>query len=949
MQRRRFLTSLSLAASACLVRSAGAREAPASGETRAPTASEQGPIKIAVVRDAIPAYRFRTGAASGYKLSSTQPWQSAPARGDGTIVTWGSSSHDGDGENTVRVLDPLRGLHTKFPESVDGGRTGYPVSQYDNLNYFVITSEDKLVILDRGVYDLRNRSAGIHGWTHGTRGNTRYWPNGPHLTGLKAGDFMLPAENPPGQVYRFDDDVMTGRFNAGVCYLPAIDKAVIFGGTSGGSLQGDRIWLVERNNATSRFYVSSKPHRWRLAGIWINNDARFTIGGINPLRRYAAEMRDMLCAVGRHVYFVSPKTQSTWDPRGWKPWFWRLDVLSLSQSGDPKLTRLADVPALYATGRVGSSTTLQAVRVDQVIALEPDKWEMKTTPAPSSRFPLPLDGMTFLLQDAAGSQWLCFRSATRAQIFACKVAWLKSGVRPVAGAGRFQLWQPGARFGALTYDERAGYIVFEESKVGLWAYDPDDDGRGWIQLAPPGGGYRNGPFSNTRYSKASGKIYHRCADSRAEALSAYWSSVEILTKKPRTQAQPHGLTVPHVQTASAGPGLWSEERQRWAARGDGRLYKYCGEAPARARIWVCSLERDAQGRVLWEPASGLRGEQGERAGVQERSGATAGGGWLFDKRGEGWLGPGPHAEPAADGARLTAYRWRVSSEPVDGALARAECCVPAGNAACLDVDARSGGLLNGFTAYDPVDDCVISAVFTDEFSIELWRLNCTPDASGGHNWVRTAISGDFGAMMRPRFAAGAGQIAGAFGSQCIVDRKLYVAAPVSAVGSNGGYVRAVDGHSYRTHAFLCVIDLDTRRVERFLELPYSIGGYWSRGWDHQIDAPLFRADPSRCRGREVMAINRKVVVGPDARRLDGREQLNRVQPGDPMCMIYDVDADRWTLGEPIDMRIVSNPRGAQDTLYSSPGSAGAVPELNEFWVIQAHPALMLPHIRYRIA
>ena len=86
-------------------------------------------------------------------------WHSVMPRANGTIASWGAPGHGHNQDNSVKLLLPEERKHVYLTQNT--GPSGVPVLQYDNLNYFLIASEDLFVIPSRGVFDF-NLDPAVH-------------------------------------------------------------------------------------------------------------------------------------------------------------------------------------------------------------------------------------------------------------------------------------------------------------------------------------------------------------------------------------------------------------------------------------------------------------------------------------------------------------------------------------------------------------------------------------------------------------------------------------------------------------------------------------------------------------------------------------------------------------------------------------------------------------------
>jgi hypothetical protein len=474
----------------------------------------------------------------------------------------------------------------------------------------------------------------------------------------------------------------------------------------------------------------------------------------------------------------------------------------------------------------------------------------------------------------------------------------------------------------------------------------------------------------------------------------------------RVITQPHAIVDP--MTGQIGTRLvWINKHYRFATKGDGRVYHLGGDhkpfpgsateaakagypPSAKGRwslasgavpwqdMWMANLTPDSQNRILWELSCNLWSEYGGETGAQKGPMTPDGVGWVFDKRGYGWAAP-PYfrdqyrlVDAGVDGTYAGAFRWgrtvngrwALPARHTNGVRKGNAWHIPPGNARTFTNATGFTGRENGWMTYDPIKDRLLMTLAqkvrvggVPTLEIRLFEFNCLPNASGDHNW--TSRSARLAAMpeLLKHFPTITGFDSPVAGSSCLIDRKLYVALPLTLYHPNGLVKYNATGGISKPEltigrAVLAVVDIDTAKFERLIPLPYKLGGFWGRQYDRVTDPRFYGVSLSLYEHRDLAAIGRKVVIGPAATVVARREDLNlpvvQQLPGDPWVMMYDVDADSWKLGQPIELSQLQLPAGAQ-YIPTGWGCGFGVPELGEFWVMLSNTRVALPHIRYKIA
>ncbi len=948
-------------------------------------------------------------------------WHSVMPRSNGTVASWGAPGHGGFQDNSVKLLLPDKRQHVYFTENT--GPSGVPVQQYDNLNYFLIQSEDLLVIPSRGAFDFK-ANGGKGAWTHGSRsyapgGVSRaayeYWAktNGPYVTGTTDTDLIRWE----GTFDAALDGSPLNRFNQGTHYVKALDLAIIFGGPA-----APRVWFIERNRADSPGFRPDWPNPWRIRGFptdaMSDREGRWAVGGIRPIPAYCMEMRDMVCSIGRHVYFVSPKQEGMrgdgFDPRHWYNWFWRIDAHSLQQTGDPKLTRLADAPAAFCLPRTragGLSGETEIIDVAPYKRFE-DAWLCTFAKKPDT------NPTNLRFVDAAGHDYYAQRvvaSSSPTTVWdwvLCKTRYSSSGDPPRLGRCRYQQVLAASRFGQLVYDESAGLILFFDENLGIAAYDPHVNTWHFLK-APAGEGWTATSFSQAAYVPQ----YEAAFFQPGSSAKSHWSRVAVITKKPRQVAQGWKVAYPEAATGKISYRgmreknpinfLWTNKHHRFCNHG-GRLYQIGGDHAgfpyedsttvpgypptarnwnrdgARQDFWMCSLEPDTDGHVIWElsqnwyhdyPYVPGRLAPANQRGPRNPDGIAA----VVDKRGDVWLGIGGRSsdeysiavaagvDPQYDmrgEAHGWVYRWRLpGTDPKTGIRLGNGYWKPLQNRlrsrgaidldppfrADYDISMSMHTAENCWMTYDPVRDELV-VVWSDRLeTVNIYRMPVkgpTNKATGEYLWTRTSIASNAIGNVESAWenAQGVHPRGGAltsYGEQQVVDRHLYAICVASVYGPE--YTRYKDGRKTNIYprGFIVKVNLDTNAVDEWIQFPT----FFCRGADVMDSTGQYSVGGGAVlvQFRGLAAVNRKLVLGPTS--WSNASILLR-EDNDPLVHIYDVDSKRWSAGEPFDRSL--NPDGGP--LRTGWGGLASVPERGEVWIMQSNNlwATPLPHIKYRI-
>ncbi len=209
-------------------------------------------------------------------------WQSVFLLKDGRIASFGTGNHAPEQSNAVRCIDPVRSppgvqYSELFPWTQDisppdmwTGRNLY-VSNYDNHASIYIPSDNKLVWVGHGVFDVATRQ-----WTHGDR---------PPFGAGQRWDGFVDTGASPG---------FAGVYNPAVGWSEILDKGVWFGNSAGGSGAAfNDLTLLERNPN----YPATSTRPWRLS---VTNLGSQGVAGLTRSRNSAV-------CVGTDLYVTGPE------------------------------------------------------------------------------------------------------------------------------------------------------------------------------------------------------------------------------------------------------------------------------------------------------------------------------------------------------------------------------------------------------------------------------------------------------------------------------------------------------------------------------------------------------------------------------------------------------------------------------------------------------------------